>query len=37
MKQVNAIKHNHEARLQQIQQQLTLLNEKENRLNQVLF
>lgn len=34
LKQVNTIKQNHESRLQQIQQQLTLLNEKENRLNQ---
>jgi hypothetical protein len=36
LKQVNSVKQNHEGRLQQIQQQLALLNEKENRLNQVI-
>lgn len=37
LKQASSIKSNHESRLQQIQQQLIMFNEKENRLNQVYY
>ena len=36
LEQANSVRSSHESRLNQIQQQLVLLNEREGQLNQVL-